>query len=122
MSMASTVKEFKYLPGESDQEYIKLLKEHLDNQRKITNKAVVKVKELSAKQQWIPCSEKLPEKEGRYLVTVNKGNEKCVEDDFFYFRYFTKDGTPSWYLGEDVVAWMPIPEPYKSEVEGRIDE
>lgn len=59
---------------------------------------------------WIPWNEQPPEKEGRYLITINEDGEKDVSDDFFYFR---GDGTPSWYLSENVVAWMPLPQPYK---------
>lgn len=59
---------------------------------------------------WIPYSKQPPKKEGRYLITVDEDGERDVHDDFFYFR---ADGTPSWYLAENVVAWMQLPQPYK---------
>ena len=61
---------------------------------------------------WNLCSDRLPEKEGRYLITVDKNGERDVNEEFFYFR---KDGTPSWHLSENVSAWMPLPEPYGGE-------
>lgn len=67
--------------------------------------------------QWIPCSERLPEKVGNYLVSDIYGNvyssyfdylkeKKCFvyDDDLFDL---TEDDT--------VVAWKPLPEPYKKE-------
>ena len=48
---------------------------------------------------------------GQFLIVrVDEDGERDVHDDFFYFR---ADGTPSWYLSENVVAWMPLPQPYK---------
>lgn len=58
---------------------------------------------------WVPWSEQPPEKEGRYLITVDEDGRKYVSDDFFYFR---GDGTPSWYLSQNVKAWKPLPDPY----------
>lgn len=63
---------------------------------------------------WIPCSDRPPEKEGRYLITVDEDGRKDVSDDFFYFR---ADGTPSWHYETNVIAWMPLPEPWEGEQE-----
>lgn len=58
---------------------------------------------------WIPCSERLPEKSGEYLVS---------------YRLFDGDiqtRTELFVGGEwgneyvDHIAWMPLPEPYKAE-------
>ena len=61
--------------------------------------------------EWIPCSERLPDKKDHYLMTViSRGKIRTfvglfMEDigDFEMFRYS---------FGE-VLAWMPLPEPYK---------
>ena len=45
--MSIQVQDFKYCPGVNDSAYIQLLENALDRQRKITNKAVAKIKELS---------------------------------------------------------------------------
>jgi len=69
--------------------------------------------------QWIPCSERLPDKIGDYIVSDIYGQvfsstlgyvlkEKCFgyeNDD----RDFVKDDT--------VVAWMELPEPYRKDGE-----
>ena len=67
----------------------------------------------SADAEWIPCSERLPcEKDGRVLVT--KRGEVMTA------RYSEFSGT--WYLGdmcavggENPIAWMPLPEPYRED-------
>lgn len=56
---------------------------------------------------WILCSERLPEKYGRYLV-CNDGVAWIA--DFFNSTWFGKRCRYS-----DVIAWMPLPEPYKPE-------
>lgn len=69
-----------------------------------------KQKTGSEENNWIPYSEQLPKKEGTYFITIDKNGERVVGEDFFYFR---GDGTPCWYLPDNVVAWMPLPQPYK---------
>lgn len=68
---------------------------------------------------WIPVSERLPEKKGRYLTTILNEYDNRL-------RYImTCDYFPNgyWYPDEEsassnVIAWMPLPEPYKAESEG----
>ena len=73
-------------------------------------------------QRWIPCSERLPNTNGVYSVTrkISDGFEcRNISDACYY------DGTNTWhddtrvnherrYL-TDVIAWMPLPEPYRGE-------
>ena len=61
---------------------------------------------------WIPVSERLPEKEGDYLVTDNAGGVLTISIDTFCFCY---DGEPVWLCSQNVTAWMPLPEPYREE-------
>ena len=68
---------------------------------------------------WIPVSERLPEKNGRYLAyIIDKYNKlRCIMTCKYY-----ADGYWKWYpdgecLSDDVVAWMPLPEEYKAESE-----
>lgn len=56
---------------------------------------------------WIPCSERLPEKYGRYLV-CNDGFAWIA--DFFNSTWFGKRCRYS-----DVIAWQPLPTPYKED-------
>jgi hypothetical protein len=55
-------------------------------------------------QRWIPVSERLPEKNGDYLVTGRKGAVSKRKYD-----------NGRWYGGWDVLAWQTLPEPYKEE-------
>ena len=69
---------------------------------------------------WIPVSERLPEEDGQYLITVKY---KHVNDS--YEDFYTEHG--EWFDGgwdmfcfghcgevEDIIAWMPLPTPYVS--------
>ena len=69
---------------------------------------------------WIPVSERLPNKSGKYWCTF--GGTNLTGTDF----YTTKDDAeidfdePDEYVGwrsQNVIAWMPLPEPYKAESE-----
>lgn len=78
---------------------------------------------------WIPVSERLPEEDGDYLLwgKVTDADEECycfigeydscAEQFGIWQEHF--DGTTLGCLGSDfyeyeqVLAWMPLPEPYK---------
>lgn len=72
---------------------------------------------------WIPCSERMPEEpkenpvfDGKYLevylVTTKYGSNE--QDKVYPFRAFWNgiNFTDGWNI-LDVIAWMPLPEPYK---------
>ena len=82
-------------------------------------------------QEWIPVTERLPKKDGAYLVTTNCfGKYQCID-----IRCFAKDGeaVDKYDLGEkkdvwysydseyghvstdSVTHWMPLPTPPKKE-------
>lgn len=62
--------------------------------------------------QWIPCSERLPEDGDYVIVTVWEG---CV---MIAWRYRNEWETESFSLDDgEVNAWMPLPEPWKGEEE-----
>ena len=52
---------------------------------------------------WIPCSERLPESNGWYLVTNVLG---VVQQQYWGASHWQK------LRDEAVIAWMPLPEPY----------
>ena len=56
---------------------------------------------------WIPVSEKLPEKDGCYLVTEKSGRV-CT-------YVFHKEGNSEEYWTRCTTAWMPLPLPWKGE-------
>lgn len=60
------------------------------------------------KREWVPVTEKLPEKGGLYFVTKENEYGKYVATEWFY-----QDKT--WSTGWKVVAWMPMPKPYEEK-------
>ena len=71
------------------------------------------------KERWIPVSERLPEERGLYIVT-----EKvyCVDDREHTGRFNLMTEQVEFDNGKwrkahfyEVIAWMPLPEPYKAE-------
>lgn len=59
---------------------------------------------------WIPCSERLPEESLRSVIGWDAYRDRCV----FVQRYGGR-----WVLGDNeavkVIAWMPLPEPYRED-------
>ena len=56
--------------------------------------------------EWIPVSERLPEKSGKYLVTVKNGNVYAGTYDAFSGKFQCA-----------ATAWQPLPAPYTVESE-----
>jgi hypothetical protein len=67
---------------------------------------------------WIPVSERLPKKGGDYLTTISFdiGAEEPVRE--VYKDFFCVLSQKWFYHNEDVIAWMPLPEPYKASPTG----
>lgn len=78
---------------------------------------------------WIPVTERLPEESGRYLVTRGLNACGALWNRVYIINYSDLMGLKSgriWWDGnvgksdferiEDVIAWMPLPKPYR-EVE-----
>ena len=65
---------------------------------------------------WIPVSERLPEK-GKQVLCCNKHGSVFTSAITYIEKY--KDGNRYVCFGQhhDVVAWMPLPIPYKIESE-----
>ena len=63
-------------------------------------------------QKWIPVSERLPEKDGDYLiyVTVPFSGSK-----FMTVMHYEKDASIS--IWQDTTHWQPLPEPPKGEAD-----
>lgn len=66
--------------------------------------------------QWIPCSERLPNNYDTCLITTG-----CC-GEFVMMAYFDPLESEEWHYNDDdgwthrmgnVTAWMPLPEPYK---------
>lgn len=95
-------------------EIANLLKRVFVEYEDIAKKATAKLPSVTPKteQRWISCSERLPEEYGKYLVTKHTfgwNREEYVSNDI---AYFDNDG---FHKADTVIAWMPLPEPYKAE-------
>lgn len=61
------------------------------------------------KSEWIPVSERLPEWGERVLTIDNDGD--------YEINHIMDDEYDEWFYDYDIIAWMPLPEPYKAESE-----
>ncbi len=72
------------------------------------------IKSIPAENQWVPCSERPPETPDPVLVTL-----KWAEDDYEVSIDEYWSGVPEhqgWgYDDEKVVAWRPLPKPFRGE-------
>ena len=89
-------------------------------------KLAISVLEQQLTNGWIPVSERLPEESGHYLVTYHEWSkgEYLPKFDFtcekilrFYRGEFRMpvccNDKIEQDIGREVVAWQPLPEPYK---------
>lgn len=68
--------------------------------------AVGLIKEQTKVNEWIPCSERLPEVDQMVLATEEEGVIFCT------YEYFYGYGYGFYPIHGNVTAWMPLPEPY----------
>jgi len=103
------------------QDAIDLLQKWSDGYKYIETETELAIKDfqhLPSAQQWISCSERLPRVADCYVVTRQIGSDLIVSACYF-------DGINNWHDDNwinhernyltDIVAWMPLPEPYKEE-------
>lgn len=93
-----------------------------ENRNVIVIPCETEVVSAEAVQGWIPCSERLPDIGELVLITQNRGDgDKTVET-----AYLTSDGPNDLYWSielfksretDEVLAWMPLPKPYREESE-----
>lgn len=73
--------------------------------------------EEQATSKWIPCSERLPKLRRKVLVTAKEGNHTFVTMAFFTEHSWMHRDPAELSDETELIAWMPLPEPYESEVE-----
>lgn len=68
---------------------------------------------------WIPVSESQPEEDGEYFVTwiTSKSNRPLLEICEYSCGEWNIDSHGGVYSDAQVIAWMPLPKPYKVESE-----
>lgn len=106
------VNELNYYAGFSRDKVVGLIQEAMEMGAKALEKQDVPDTNVGSK--WIPCSERLPEQNGKYLVTAGEGK--------FPPRVFEYKNDEKLYWENEigckpnvdyVKAWQPLPEPYK---------
>jgi len=79
-------------------------------------KRLNKVKSADKPQEWIPCSERVPNEYATVLVTWEYAGKFYTATAFRKTKnavtYWASDGQPN-YTPLNVVAWMPLPKPWK---------
>ena len=83
-------------------------------------KALTAVGNLPSAQQWIPCSERLPDNNRQVLVyarsvhfALAKYDEMREADGTYKMQWVTFDAWKPFYKIKEVIAWMPLPSPWK---------
>lgn len=71
-------------------------------------KCVESLPSMQPQQRWIPVSERLPNKNDVYLVIMNVLGKPIRDIDGF-----TTSRGWEVYGNNEVIAWIPLPEPYK---------
>lgn len=74
---------------------------------------------------WIPVSERLPQTDGVYIVTRRLFNKQVDTEPYYMVDACYFDGSNTWHNDnrinhlrpflEDIIAWMPLPQPYEVE-------
>lgn len=81
---------------------------------------LIELKKLREQTRWVPCSERLP-KENEYVGDVCK--YYLIQDEYgdMYVAHLSSVG---WIpinslkaISDEVLAWRPLPKPYKAEME-----
>lgn len=108
--MQDIVNRYKLVTARDFLEMIEQLQEDLEHDEKENG--------------WIPVSKRLPEEDGRYLVTFKNGIKVCMVGYGSCKRtvlaYPIGHGWYSleeaqYYAEDSIIAWMPLPEPYKED-------
>lgn len=84
--------------------------------------AETRLMSLQAEPHWIPVTERLPEESGQYLITVKYEHVDGYEDIYAEHGDWNDGKWDMFCFGhcgkvEDIVAWMPLPAPYREVTE-----
>lgn len=80
---------------------------------------IVELERKLAEREWIPCSERLPEQSDDYICTIPLDEEETFVKvlTFHKGRFYEDDDEWGATFYDDVIAWMPLPKPYREESE-----
>jgi len=104
---------FKFYEGKSEIRMNGELVATIDNSKPVTDESRVEYVE----QGWIPCSKRLPENTDEWKAYITC-NEKGIISTTFWADGWNCWRNPDGEINRaceitDIVAWMPLPEPYK---------
>lgn len=76
--------------------------------------SIVKARvDAGPKPSWIPCSERLPDfEEKSYWVCTRTGHQFSCK-----WKRYEPLGNWTWHTTATVIAWMPLPEPWRGDAE-----
>ena len=80
--------------------------------KSVTPNDIMRFPSAQSEPQWIPCSERLPEI-GQYVICQCRAgiiDVLALDNDGIWFH-----DTEQEYYHDYVIAWMPLPKPYKEE-------
>ena len=83
--------------------------------------AIENLPSAQPEQRWIPVTERLPDKNGKYLCSIqsNFKRKKIMRISTTDFESGINRWSPDCMAFKDrVIAWMPLPEPYHADEEG----
>lgn len=60
--------------------------------------------------EWIPCEERLPNRQGHYICTCKDGSKYKRTTTVKWSNGWQLTGSRAYWI---VLAWMPLPEPWK---------
>ena len=92
-----------------------------DNEEYSYGEIKVAIQEEPTVPQWIPVTERTPTEDGEYITTVENGEGMFTTSldwrqdwkEWGFLSYYGESDEPAWRRVTNVVAWMPLPEPYK---------
>lgn len=79
---------------------------------------ILQLPSAQPEQRWVPCSEGLPDEHDVVNVTTIYGDVMSgfLSGVWWYLYYSNgEDGEDMVYQKREVIAWQPLPEPYKGE-------
>lgn len=94
-----------------------------DTAKDVVQECIEIVKNQPQADKWIPCEERLPSENGLYLATYECEDEITVDVMFFMGKQFYYPEDMIGIVGKsvEVIAWQPLPQPYKADHHGEVN-
>lgn len=79
-----------------------------EDEQVILKERIKQLPSVQPEPKWIPCSERLPEGNGQFLISTRN-----------WIVYVAKYAFGKWqgFFNKNCIAWMPLPEPYREDGE-----